>query len=177
MNAKQTSQAIAITTMLGIIVMWDGAFLTYRFQESQSNPLEVIFKTTSTPFYLSQALAQTPKKPSIAQFMGRWSSEGNVQATHLMQLEINREYEGLSGVLKAESYKDDSSSGILSIFSETEGERVIVKILDQKGYEVGEAELSLDGEVLVWRLIKARGIAAVTLPSIAYLYSVDELNF
>ncbi len=106
--------------------------------------------------------------------LGKWSSEGDVRATHILELEIEtiRNNE-ISGVLTSRNIDSDGYSGIMSIIGELQNDAIEVEIVDGRGFEVGEAELSLDGDTLTWRLGRIQGIGKTTIPSLAYLWKYE----
>lgn len=150
-----------LAIIFGVVLL-----ITAGLSSTPSNPST----TSSSPSISASSSLQSPETPSLDKFVGRWSSEGDVRASHLMTLEIQLQDGELSGTLESQSYKDRSSSGVLSIVSEDNEKPSSVEIFDQKGYAVGKAELELSKKALVWRLIRAQGIAEVSLPSISYLY-------
>ncbi|MGB0560826.1 MAG: hypothetical protein ACPGVO_03365 [Spirulinaceae cyanobacterium] len=107
---------------------------------------------------------------AVADILGQWTSEGDVTATHLTNIEIV-DYEGeINGTIEATAFEDGSRSPVLSLVGRP-GEK-IVDIYDQRGHYVGTAELELDGEVLTFRLIDGEtefeSSAEEILPAIAY---------
>ena len=137
------------------------------------NSSVVASPTASPSVSLSASPSQTPETSPVSRLAGKWSSEGDVRATHIMKLDISYRDNKLGGTLTSASLKSESSSGLLSIIGEINTKPVNVEIFDQKGNVVGKAELSLEDKVLVWRLIRAQGIAERALPSLSYLYPVN----
>lgn len=114
---------------------------------------------------------------NINNFVGLWTSQGVVGAKHFLELDISTRDTKLVGALKSRNLVNGSSSGIISFVGEIEGEYIAIEIFDQQAFEIGEAELSLGDEALVWRLSRAQGGAERTLPSLAYLFKTDKLSF
>lgn len=110
----------------------------------------------------------------VADIAGQWSSEGDITATHLITLDLSPSSRGLDGVLTAVNYNTESASGVLSIVGEASTLPMQVEIFNQRGLSAGWAELTLDEDVLVWRLVRVQGLGESTLPSLAYLFPVPD---
>ncbi|MDC0834251.1 hypothetical protein CKA32_001592 [Geitlerinema sp. FC II] len=107
-------------------------------------------------------------------FLGNWSSEGDIRASHILELEIETVSNGeLSGILRSRNIESGGYSGVMSIIGEPKSDAIAVEIFDGRGFEVGEAELSLEDETLTWRLNRSQGISEETLPSLSYLWKYE----
>ncbi|MGL5082233.1 MAG: hypothetical protein ACRC8A_12180 [Microcoleaceae cyanobacterium] len=129
---------------------------------------------TPTPIASSPVGTPDPAKPNEidTSFVGNWSTEGDVRATHRMDLEITQVGQGkIGGVITAENYGSGSQSGALSIVGDVDGEVANLEIFNQQGLELAEAELKTEADTLVWRLKRVQGTTDV-LPGVAYFYKL-----
>ncbi|NJK39091.1 MAG: hypothetical protein HC825_00430 [Oscillatoriales cyanobacterium RM1_1_9] len=117
----------------------------------------------------------SPPEPGFNESsVGQWSSEGDIQATHRIDLEITEINQGrISGVVTSSNYNSGSRSGVLSILGDVDQKVADLEIFDQRALELGEAEITLEDETLVWRLKRLQGTSDV-LPALAYLYKVNN---
>ncbi|MGG6237139.1 hypothetical protein ACQ4N7_00750 [Nodosilinea sp. AN01ver1] len=102
--------------------------------------------------------AQSSQTPSIDEsFVGSWTSEGEIGATYLMNLDISSvQNSELSGVLNVSNLSSGYNIIDYSVVGEIEGEVTTLEIFDTDARQVGKAELSVEDGSLVWRLIRAQ---------------------
>ncbi len=141
-----------------------GILVTGIFANPRSN-------TSSNP------VAQTTEPSSIGldrRFAGNWTSEFDVSATHTVNLQIKIEGDQtneLSAAMEAFSRQGEASSGGLSLTGQGKGDAAKVIIYDSRAHAIGNAELRLERENLVWRLTAGD---KESLPTLTTLYRIDE---
>ncbi|AFY37073.1 hypothetical protein Lepto7376_0669 [[Leptolyngbya] sp. PCC 7376] len=179
---SQTAIIVAGITVVGtlgtsLFANWDKVFSPSE-QASTSTP------TVETP--TSNATSDAPPSPETLPnhspatangFDRFWSSEEDITAEYLIDIELKSSGTKLSGTLQSFSQEGDDQSPLLSLVGEFEAEKGTVEIYDQKAALVGKAEITITNNSLTFKLLESKGIATETIPSQAVLYPIDKSEF
>jgi hypothetical protein len=116
----------------------------------------------------SEQSMNQPQSGLDSRFAGAWTTEGNLQSSHSMNLILqNSNNNELTGTLETSERRGATTSGLLSVSGTGQGDVAQVILYDQQAAAIGEAELRLEGENLVWRL---KGGSNVLFPPTVTLY-------
>lgn len=177
-NVAITVAVIGVVGTLGAAFFsnWDKIFTQSVSTGDSPAQSSVVTPTPAPTAETDPGIAPTVEDsaPTVEDVTGEWSSEGDITATHLITLDLSPRGRGLDGVLTAVNYSNDNASGVLSIVGEASTLPMQVEIFNQRGLSAGIAELTLEEEVLVWRLVRVQGLGESTLPSLAYLFPVPD---
>jgi hypothetical protein len=138
-KGRQSVQPLMTLAVVGVLGLGTVGVLVMR-----SNPGT---QPTTTP------IASSPQSSLNSRFGGTWTTEGDVQVSHNMNLVLQKpERDKVAGSLRTSQRRGTSTSGDLSVIGKGQGEVVDVTLYNQQGNAIGNAELRLEGENLVWRL-------------------------
>lgn len=84
-----------------------------------------------------------------ANFRGFWTSEGDVTATGILEIDITQTGSELSGTIEYDEYSG-GSSGLLSIDGKISGNTSNFEIYDSRGREIGKGKITTDGKTITF---------------------------
>ena len=179
---SQTAIIVAGITVMGtlgasLFANWDKVFPP---SEKTSTPTaQVEAPTTDAASDAPPSPETLPNQSSTTAngFDGFWSSEDDITAEYLIDIELKSNGNTLSGTLQSFDQEEDNQSPLLSLVGEFETKKGVVEIYDQQAALAGKAELTVTGNALTFTLIESASTAVETIPSQAILYSIEASEF
>ena len=179
---SQTAIIVAGITVVGtlgtsLFANWDKVFPP---SEKDSAPkAQVEAPTTNTASEAPSDPETVPNQSSATAngFDGFWSSEADVTAEYLIDIELQSSGTELSGTLQSFNQAGENQSPLLSLVGEFDAEKGVVEIYDQKAALAGKAEITIANNTLTFSLLESEGIATETVPSQAVLYPIEASEF
>lgn len=106
-------------------------------------------------------------------FNGTFSSEGDVQAKGIMEIDLSQTSHKIEGTATYSDNKTGSTSGVLSVNGYVEGRTAYVRFRDQRGNPVGDGSINFtDGKTI---LFKRTGNSSL-IPASSYMYKSGDVN-